>query len=86
MKRVEYNEEKRQILLQDKTRGIDLKKVAEMIEKWEVLKMYVHSAHPNQKRYVVDYNGYPCAVPTVEDKEKIFIKTARLDRKEKDLI
>ncbi len=83
MKRVEYSEEKRQILINNPTRKIDLKIVADMIEKWKIVRCYIHSAHPNQKRYVVDYNWYPCTVPTVEDENKIFIKTARLDRKEK---
>ncbi len=83
MKRVEYSEEKRQILL--KQRGIDLEIVADMITKGKIKDILPNKIHTNQRNYLIKYNNYPVEVPFVEDENKIFIKTAFQNRKRKCL-
>lgn len=83
MKRIEWAQDKQEMVLNDPSRVIDFEVVAEKIRNWEIIRTYIHPNRPHQLRYVINYNGYPCTVPTVEDEEKIFIKSARLDRKEK---
>lgn len=79
MKKVEYNEEKRRLLLI--SRGIDLKEISIKILNNEVLASNENPNYPNQKKIDVIVDDYVCCVPVVEDNEKIFIKTARPDRK-----
>ncbi len=49
-------------------------------------------SHPNQERYpnqrllIVLINDYPCVVPYVRDKDKLFLKTIYPSRKLKSLL
>lgn len=86
MKRIERPEDKAENVLNDPSREIDFAIIAEKLRNGEILRAYRVAHRPHQIRYVVEYNGYPCVVPTVEDEEKIFIKSAWLDREQKDLL
>ncbi len=79
MKYITYNEDKRQELI--KKRNIDLKKVVIMMQNKEYIDIKNHDKRPNQKILVIIYSWYVCWVPFVEDKEKIFLKTAFPSRK-----
>ena len=83
MKQIEYNEEKRLIILT--WRWIDLEEIAQMIWKWDILDIIDNPSHPNQSIFIVNYNWYTCCVPFVEDDEKIFLKTAYYSRKQNKL-
>ncbi len=84
MKRVEFGEEKRDIVLA--TRNIDLERVKQMIEAGQVVKSLPNPNYPHQHILLIEYDTYPCLVPVVEDEEKIFIKTAYFDRRYKQAL
>jgi hypothetical protein len=82
-KRIEWSESKNQELV--RTRDISFQDVLLAIEDEDcVLDWHPHpnsSAYPNQMFLVVRIRDYICAVPCVEDLEKIFLKTIYKSRK-----
>ena len=79
---VKWNDDKyRQLLL---VRGIDLAKVAEIIEQGKALAYPVENQkdHPGQEMFVLDYEGYAVCVPYVKESNgDTFLKTAFRSRK-----
>ena len=82
MKYFEWNNDKNKKLMRE--RNISFEVVVVCIQNGDVLDKI---KHPNQKRYsgqhiyILDIDGYVYAVPFVEDKEKIFLKTVIPSRK-----
>lgn len=79
MKTIEFNPEKRKKLIEE--RGIDLVEIVYIIESGNYLEILEHPTRDHQKLFIINLNGYICCVPFVEDDEKIFLKTARYDRR-----
>lgn len=79
MKIIEYSDEKREKILND--RWINLNRIAYIIKDWDFIWIIQVPSRPNQKMFVLLYDGYVCCVPYVEDIDKIFLKTAYLSRK-----
>ena len=79
MKTIAYNPEKRKLLI--KERRIDLLEIIYITETKNYIGILEHPTRKHQKIFIIQLNGYICCVPFVEDDEKIFLKTARYDRK-----
>jgi len=82
MKRIEWSEEKNQLLKM--TRGVSFEDILEKIEKKEILDRKKHPnslKYPNQMIFVFEIDSYIFYVPYVEDEEKIFLKTIIPSRK-----
>lgn len=79
---VKWNDDKyRQLLL---VRGIDLAKVAEIINQGceDIVPVNNQDGHPGQLMFVIDYDGYAVCVPFVKEPNgDIFLKTAFRSRK-----
>lgn len=79
---VNWNDDKyRQLLL---VRGIDLAKVAEIIERGydAIVPVDNQEGHPGQLMYIINYDGYAVCVPFVrESNGDTFLKTAFRSRK-----
>jgi len=76
VKRIEWNREKNQILIE--TRKISFEVVAEIITNDDIVAMTDHpnqARYPNQKIYFLNIENYIYMVPYVEDENKIFLKT-----------
>lgn len=48
---------------------------------WAVTKHWNPEKHPNQRIFLIPVDGQIVAVPFVQDREKIFLKTAFVSRK-----
>jgi len=82
MKKIEWNEEKNQLL--KLTRDVCFDDILEKIENQEILDRKKHpnsSKYPNQMIFVFEIKNYIYYVPYVEDDEKIFLKTIIPSRK-----
>jgi len=82
MKKIEWNEEKNQLL--KLTRDICFDDIFEKIEKQEILDRKKHpnsSKYPNKMIFVFEIKNYIYYVPYVEDEKKIFLKTIIPSRK-----
>ncbi len=82
MKKIEYSEEKNQLL--KLLRGVSFEDVLQKIEKKEILGRKRHpnsEKYPNQMIFIFDLKGYMYYVSFVEDDEKIFLKTIIPSRK-----
>ena len=79
MKTVRWNSEKAQKLKD--SRGIDLGRVAVMIEEEELLGVVEVSSRVGQEMFLLDYDDYIVCVPFVENDHDIFLKTAYRNRK-----
>jgi hypothetical protein len=82
LKYFDWNDEKNGLLL--KTRGVTFEDVVLAIEEGYLLDRLRHpnsEKYPNQYILYVQIGGYVCAVPCVEDDDKIFLKTVIPDRK-----
>ena len=79
----EYSADKEKWLIEE--RGISFKEVIAAINNGQVLKVMDHhnqTKYPTQKIYVIEMNGYVCAVPFVEKgKHIVFLKTIFKNRK-----
>jgi len=79
----EFCEEKNKLLIA--TRGIGFERVITALRSGRLLETINHhnqAKYPNQKFYVVDIDGYVCAVPFVEKDEcTVFLKTIFKTRK-----
>lgn len=82
MEYFKWNEEKNLMLKRE--RGISFEEIVIAIERGGVLDVV---KHPNEKKYgkqmilFVELNDYAIAVPFVEGKERLFLKTAFPDRR-----
>lgn len=47
-----------------------------MILNNQVKAVVAHKSRPNQRIFILDYEGYACAVPFVETEVEFFLKTA----------
>lgn len=79
MKTVRWNSEKAQKL--KALRGIDLSKVAVMIEEEALLGVVEVPSRIGQQMFLLDYDDYIVCVPFVETEHEIFLKTAYRNRK-----
>ena len=79
MKTVRWNSEKAQKL--QELRGIDLGRVAVMIEEEELLGVVEVPSRIGQEMFLLDYDDYIVCVPFVENDHEIFLKTAYRNRK-----
>jgi len=82
MKRLRWNHQKNQLLLQ--TRGVSFEEVAYHIERDEILDVRRHpnkERYPHQKIFVIELDDYAYLVPFVEDDTEIFLKTIIPSRK-----
>lgn len=83
-KTVEWNIEKAKKLKEE--RGIELEKIAIMLEEGEYLDVRTVPNRPHQKMFIIDYEEYIVCVPFIEDNHKLFLKTAYRNRKTNKLI
>lgn len=82
MKEVRFNKEKNKFL--KSKRRISFDKVSEMIKKEKLVKVIEHpnkKKYPNQRIFLVEIEDYIYAVPFIEGKEFIFLKTIYPSRK-----
>ncbi len=82
MKYFDWNKEKN--ILSLKVRGISFEMAKEVIESGDILDIVDNpnqKKYPGQKMYIIRISEYVCAVPFVEDEEKIFLKTIFPSRK-----
>lgn len=77
-KAIEWNAEKAEKLKRE--RNIDMDEIAELIRNEKIIRIEAvpnQKEHPNQRMYVLDYNGYAICVPYVYDQNgTLFLKTA----------
>ena len=76
MKTFEWNEEKNELLKQE--RNISFEDVVDAIQKGKLLDRLKHQnsdKYPNQFIFYIEYNDYVYSVPFVENENKIFLKT-----------
>jgi uncharacterized DUF497 family protein len=77
-----WDDEKNSIL--KKQRGISFEEIVVAILDNQILDVLEHpnrQQYPNQKLYVIEYQGYAYAVPYVEQEGEIFLKTIYPSRK-----
>ena len=81
----EWSEEKNKKLQQE--RNVSFEEVVSLIVIGEFLGPIENPSKnfPKQEVFLVKINNYPCAVPFVRDKNKIFLKTIIPNRKLKKL-
>ena len=84
MKEIRYSPDKREKVL--KCRWIDLETIAYMINEWDIIWIAKVPSRPQQRMFILMYNGYVCYVPYVENDVEIFLKTAYLSRKMNKLL
>lgn len=82
MKRLDWNEAKNAWLKIE--RGIGFENIQAAIEEGKTLADIYHPLklrYPDQKVFIIEFDGYAYAVPYVEDDVKIFLKTIYPSRK-----
>ena len=82
MKPFDWNPEKNLKLMSE--RGISFEDVVIAVDESRVLDSITHpdpKRYPGQKLMIVEIRSYACAVPYVEDDEKVFLKTVIPSRK-----
>jgi uncharacterized DUF497 family protein len=82
MKPFDWNEQKNKLLKQ--TRGIGFENIVNAINDGHLLAVLDHpnnAKYPNQKVYIVAIEDYACAVPFVDNKDTLFLKTIYRSRK-----
>lgn len=78
-KLIQFNQEKNKWL---KNRGISFEEIIELLENGRnLLDDIRHKRYKHQRIFVIKIENYVYLVPYVEDKEKIFLKTAFPSRK-----
>jgi hypothetical protein len=76
MKYFDWNIRKNEKL--KKERHVSFEIMVAQIEAGKILDVIEHpnkERYPDQKMYVLEYEGYAYLVPFVEDEEKVFLKT-----------
>lgn len=82
MKYFDWNEIKNTYLKRE--RGIGFEDILAAIEEGKILADIDHplkALYPNQKVFIIEFNGYAYVVPYIEDDTKIFLKTIYPSRK-----
>lgn len=74
MKYLNWSPEKNELLRIE--RGICFEEIAYLIEAGKILAIKENPAHPNQKIYILDMDGYAVIVLFVETEYEIFLKAA----------
>lgn len=77
-----WNQDKNLTLI--KTRQISFEQIVKAIEKGNLIASFTHpnkKQYPNQKILLIKHRQYIYAVPYVEDRKKIFLKTIFPHRK-----
>lgn len=62
-------------------RGISFEEIAYLIESGQIIGIEENPSRPNQKLYVLEIDNYAIIVPSVENDNEIFLKTAFPSRK-----
>ena len=78
----EWNREKNLKLKVE--RGVCFEDIITAIYEGKLLDIIEHNnqnRYPNQKVYIVEFNGYAYLIPFVRSEDKIFLKTIYPDRK-----
>lgn len=84
MKTVRFDEKKNRLLKEK--RGVGLDQVAEAVNNNQIVAVLDHpnkEKFPNQKIFILKLNDYIYAVPFVQTKNEIFLKTLYASRKYK---
>ena len=81
MKKIRWDPEKSQQILNNPNRGISLEFIAELIQNGAILGIEHRKKYPDQKAFVVSVEKEVWCVPFQEDEESIFLITAWPDRK-----
>jgi uncharacterized DUF497 family protein len=82
MKPFDWNSDKNEKLIAE--RGISFEEVVVALEEGKLLDILSHGnakKYPGQRVLIVEIQGYACAIPYVEDDDKIFLKTIIPSRK-----
>jgi uncharacterized DUF497 family protein len=74
-----WSHEKNELLKAE--RGISFEEIVLLIESEHILGIEENPARPNQKIYILEIENYAFVVPSVENKNEIFLKTAFPSRK-----
>ena len=77
-----WNDDKNSLL--KKQRGLSFEEIVVAILNNQILDVLEHpdrQKYPNQKLYIVEYQGYAYVVPYVEKEGEIFLKTIYPSRK-----
>ena len=64
-------------------RGLSFEAVVSALLSGKMIDDVEHPQRRNQRIFIVELNGYMCAVPYVQDESTIFLKTIYPDRKMK---
>lgn len=78
----DFNDEKNTLLV--KTRGVSFEMVIEILKSGasvKIVKSPNKSKHPNQDVFLVEIDGYMCAVPFVKTHDGYYLKTIYASRK-----
>jgi hypothetical protein len=78
----DYSEEKNRLLFE--IRGVSFQNIIDSIFDHGILTDFPHpniKQYPNQRIFVVEFNGYTYCVPYVENGDTIFLKTIFPNRK-----
>ncbi len=81
-----WNEEKNKLLKQ--TRGVGFEQIVDAINNHQILAKLKHpnkSKYINQSIYIVNINNYAYCIPSVKNKQIVFLKTIYASRKYKKL-
>ncbi|MDA9129103.1 toxin [Candidatus Gracilibacteria bacterium] len=82
MKIINWNKEKGNTLLQDITRGtLTFEDCAKLIKAQQHVGDIQNPTRENQRIFIVKHEGYVYAVPYIENKTEIFLKTIYKSRK-----
>ncbi len=81
MKKIQWNPEKSQQILENQNRGISLELIAELIQSDCVMAIETRPNYPEQSCFVVNIGEDVWCVPFRENKDIIFLITAWPDRK-----
>lgn len=82
MKLINWNSEKNQLLLEE--RSVSFEDIVVCIQQGEFLDIIEHpnkEKYPNQKVFVIEVDNYAYLIPFVETDEEIFLKTIIPSRK-----
>lgn len=80
MKPITFDPKKRDLILNDPTRAIDLVIVAWMIERGDYFERRENPTHPWQEFFALPYDGYTCAVIFEEREADLHLITAYRSR------
>ncbi len=80
MKPITFDSKKRDLILNDPTRAIDLAIIAGMIERGEYFERRDNPSYPGQEFFAIPYDWYTCAVIFEERETDLHLITAYRSR------